>query len=174
MTPEALHACMPYASVANCAKFAQPITDAMVEFGIDTSRRMAYFLAQIAHESGSLQYVKELSSGSAYEGRKDLGNTQAGDGVLFKGRGLIQITGRNNYKLCGDALGLPLLSDPQSLEQTIPASRSAGWFWKSHNLNGSADDDDIRVNTRIINGGFNGLNERIKRLAEAKHGLGIA
>jgi putative chitinase len=76
---------------------------------------MRMFLAQIGHESGYLQYVQELASGKAYEGRADLGNTSPGDGVRYKGRGLIQITGKRNYALAGLALDLPLLEKPELL-----------------------------------------------------------
>ena len=93
------------------AAFLAPLNAAMVEFGITTLARQASFLAQVGHESGSLVYVRELASGKAYEGRAELGNTQAGDGVRFKGRGLLQVTGRANYAACGKTLGLDLLID---------------------------------------------------------------
>lgn len=141
--------------------FCAPLNAAMVEFGINTPARQAAFLAQVAHESGQLRYVRELASGSAYEGRRDLGNTISGDGPRFRGRGLIQVTGRANYKACGDALGLDLLDTPELLEQPANASRSAAWFWKTHGLNELADaGDQVRV-TRRINGGTNGLAERL-------------
>lgn len=173
MSPEELKRCMPYASAGNCQRFAQPITDTMSEFGIDTPMRQAYFLAQLAHESGSLRYVQEIASGGAYEGRKDLGNNEIGDGIMYKGRGLIQITGRNNYQRVAESLGIDCLNNPALLEEPVNAARSAGWFWATHNLNSSADANDIRANTRIINGGYNGLNDRMERLVEAKKGLGI-
>ena len=173
MTPQELKACMPYATGANCAKFAAPIENAMAEFGIDSPMRKAYFLAQLAHESGSLQYVREIASGGAYEGRHDLGNTEIGDGIKYKGRGLIQITGRNNYQRVADALGIDCVAKPELLEIAEYAARSAGWFWATHNLSASADANDIRTNTKIINGGYNGLQDRMERLADAKRGLGI-
>ena len=132
----------------------------MAEFEINTPARQAAFLAQIGHESGQLRYVRELASGAAYEGRKDLGNTQPGDGVRFKGRGLIQITGRANYLKCGEALGLDLIADPELLEQPINACRSAGWFWESRGLNALADAGDFLRITKRINGGTNGLADR--------------
>ena len=141
--------------------FLAPLNAAMVEFSIDTPLRRASFLAQVGHESGQLRYVRELASGAAYEGRADLGNVIAGDGVRFKGRGLLQVTGRANYAACGVALGLDLLAAPQLLEQTFFACRSAGWFWQSRGLNRLADADDQERVTRRINGGVNGLAERL-------------
>tara|TARA_R110000868_G_scaffold366867_1_gene629826 strand:- start:179 stop:673 length:495 start_codon:yes stop_codon:yes gene_type:complete len=164
---------MPYSATAHCRKYAQPITDAMVEFGIDTPMRQAFFLAQLAHESGSLRYVQEIASGMAYEGRKDLGNTQPGDGTKYKGRGLIQITGRTNYQRLAESLDIDCLIEPELLEQPDNAARSAGWFWATHGLNHSADNNDIRANTIVINGGVNGLKDRMERLIDAKKGLGI-
>jgi len=145
--------------------FLEPLNLAMEEFEINNILRQAAFLAQIAHESGELKYVKELASGEAYDtGRlaAKLGNTPDadGDGQKYKGRGLIQLTGRNNYRDCGIALGLDLLSEPELLEQPINACRSAGWFWKSHGLNELADVPDFIQITKIINGGFNGWEHR--------------
>ena len=151
---------MPLARTRAVA-FLDPLNAAMAEFSITTPARQASFLAQLAHESGQLVYVRELASGAAYEGRKDLGNVQPGDGVRFRGRGLIQVTGRSNYAACGKALGLDLLAQPALLEQAINACRSAGWFWQSRGLNALADAGDQVVVTRRINGGTNGLAERL-------------
>ena len=151
---------MPLAR-ARAAAFLDPLNSAMAEFGINTPARQASFLAQLAHESGQLVYVRELASGAAYEGRKDLGNVQAGDGARFRGRGLIQVTGRSNYAACGKALGLDLLAKPELLEQTVNACRSAGWFWQSRGLNALADTGDQVAVTRRVNGGTNGLAERL-------------
>lgn len=141
--------------------FLSPLNAAMAEFGIDTPLRQAAFLAQVGHESGQLRYVRELASGTAYEGRGDLGNVVAGDGMRFKGRGLLQVTGRANYAACGVALQLDLLARPELLEQTAAACRSAGWFWQSRGLNRLADAGDQERLTRRINGGVNGLAERL-------------
>lgn len=172
MTPEQLIQAMPYAgSRANA--FAQPLTDAMVEFGIDTPQRQAAFLAQIAHESGSLKYVKEIADGSAYEGRADLGNTSPGDGVKYKGRGLLQITGKSNYLACGIGLSLDLIAFPQLLEKPENACRSAAWFWQSRSLNQFADTDRFGSLTKRINGGFNGLDDRIQAWLRARKVFGL-
>jgi putative chitinase len=151
---------MPAAGT-RCVRFFEPINEAMREFDINTMARKRSFLAQIAHESGQLRYTQEIASGIRYEGRKDLGNTQPGDGVRFKGRGLIQITGRTNYTACMLALDIDCVEHPEMLEQPRDAARSAGWFWKSHGLNELADlGDQVKV-TKRINGGTNGLPERL-------------
>ena len=172
MTPEELLKAMPYAR-SRAQAFAQPLTAAMAEFGIDTSQRKAAFIAQIAHESGSLKYVREIADGSAYEGRADLGNSSPGDGAKFKGRGLIQVTGRRNFSDCAKALGLPLLERPELLETPENASRSAAWFWKTRKLNQLADEDRFGAITKIINGGYNGLDDRIKHWLRARKVFGL-
>ena len=143
-------------------RFLDPINKTLEEFEINTPQRIRMFLAQIGHESGQLRYRKELASGEAYEGRKDLGNTKPGDGVRYKGRGLIQITGRYNYGLASLALGLPLLEKPELLEEDLNACRSAGWFWYKSNLNALADMGKFETITRRINGGLNGYSDRYK------------
>ena len=153
------------------AAFLAPLNAAMVEFGITTLARQASFLAQVGHESGSLVYVRELASGKAYEGRAELGNTQAGDGVRFKGRGLLQVTGRANYAACGKTLGLDLLTTPDLLERTVNACRSAGWFWQTKGLNSLADAGDQVKVSRRVNGGTNGLAERVALFAVAQRVL---
>ncbi|OEZ50364.1 chitinase class I [Janthinobacterium sp. MP5059B] len=162
-----LLAIMPLARTRAVA-FLAPLNAAMVEFGITTPARQASFLSQVGHESGSLRYVRELASGEAYEGRVDLGNTKRGDGVRFRGRGLLQVTGRANYAACGKALGLDLLAQPELLEQTVNACRSAGWFWQTRGLNALADAGDQERVTRRINGGVNGLAERLALYREAR------
>ena len=160
LSAKQLLAIMPLAG-RRAGLFLAPLNAAMAQFGIDTPLRQASFLAQVAHESGQLLWLRELASGAAYEGRSDLGNVVAGDGVRFKGRGLLQITGRANYAACGLALGLDLLAAPQLLEQPGAACRSAGWFWQSRGLNRLADAGDQERITRRINGGINGLAERL-------------
>lgn len=158
---EPLRLIMPYATTKNVDRFAGPLAETMAAFGINTVKRQAAFLAQVAVESGSLAYVREIASGEAYEGRQDLGNIDPGDGVRFKGRGLLQITGRANYRECGRALGLPLEEQPELLEQPEYAAKSAGWFWLMRGLNPLADSGDIIKVSRRINGGTNGLAPRV-------------
>ena len=168
-----LREAMPYAKLDRIAAFVQPLNDACDEFEISTPARKAAFLSQIAHESGSLQYTLELASGDAYEGREDLGNRQPGDGRRFKGRGLIQVTGRANMAACGAALGLNLIEHPELLEVPVGASRSAGWFWKSRGLNRLADEDKFWSISKAINGGTNGLDDRIWHWLKARKVLGL-
>lgn len=167
ITIEQLKKIIPYAG-PRAGVFLGPLNDAMDEFGIDTPMRRAAFLAQIAHESGSLRYTKELASGAAYDtGRlaASLGNTPEadGDGQRYKGRGLIQITGRANYRDCSLALfgDERLLDHPEQLEDIKPACRSAAWFWKSRGLNALADSGSFKAITKAINGGLNGYNDRL-------------
>lgn len=152
MTPAELLAIMPVAG-HRADTYAQPLTNAMAEFGINTPARQAAFLAQVGEESGSLFYVKEIASGAAYEGREDLGNTEPGDGVRFKGRGPIEITGRANYQECGDALGLDLIAHPELLEEPANGCRASAWFCKKHDLNHWADVGDFDGYCDVINRG---------------------
>ncbi|MGP1382692.1 MAG: glycoside hydrolase family 19 protein [Thainema sp.] len=160
---------------ADVEKFISPINVTIAEFDINTPLRQAHFLAQIAHESGGFRFVEELASGDQYEGRLDLGNTQPGDGRRFKGRGLIQITGRSNYTACSLGLGLnnALINQPDLLERSDLAARSAGWYWNSRGINRFADRDDLNAVTRAINGGLTNIEDRALRLSRAKRLLGI-
>lgn len=175
ITREQLKKSMPHATEANIDKFLSPLNQAMFKYSITVNnKRIAAFLAQVAHESGSLRYTEELASGQAYEGRKDLGNVEDGDGVKFKGRGLIQITGRTNYRMVGNVLGFDFIKDPEKLEFPGAASMSAAWFWFSHKLNDLADIETIesfRKITRVINGGYNGWAERLKNWEICKEAL---
>lgn len=147
-------------------RYLPHINTKLSKYGIDTPVEKASFLAQVLHESGGFKWVKEIWGPTAaqkrYEGRKDLGNTQPGDGKKFLGRGLIQLTGRSNYErmsleLFGDKR---LLDTPELLEQPEYAVESACVYWKWRNLDRFDDDLIIREETRLINGGFNGLKDR--------------
>lgn len=154
--------------------FLDPLNDAMATYDISTPLRIAAFLAQIAHESGELRYVRELATGQEYEMRVSLGNVQEGDGIRFKGRGLLQITGRENYRKCSLELfdDFRLLITPEMLEEPQYAAASAGWFWSTHNLNNLADREDFKGITRAINGGYTHLAEREVYYTRAKEALG--
>ena len=171
VTLEELKAICPLTKLSVLEKFIEPLNEAMTEFEIDNVEREIAFLAQVAHESGGFHYTRELASGEAYEGRAGLGNTEPGDGVRYKGRGLIQITGRSNYRSCGDALGVDLVSEPSLLEQPEIAARSAAWFWEAHGLNTLADSGDFRAITRRINGGLNGYQDRLAYFNRAQTAL---
>lgn len=143
------------------------------EFGINTKLRMAHYLAQIAHESGELRYTKELASGKAYEGRKSLGNTQPGDGVRFKGRGLIQITGRANYSAYSNYCGFDVVMCPELLERPVGATKSSMWVFDTFGCNELADQDNLKAIRKRINGWYNGLAACEKYLKRAKQALEI-
>lgn len=181
------------------AMWQPALSDAMDEFEINTPLRSAHFLAQIGHESGGLKYTKEIWTNSpaqqSYEMASRLGNTEPGDGEKFMGRGPPQLTGRKNYRLCGEFLGVDLLSHPQLLERVDYGSRAACWFWKMGaglnlgraailalnkygmgagvNLNDIADRDDVETITLCINGGMNGFEQRCAILRRAFDVLGI-
>ena len=151
--------------------FVPLLNTAMVRYQIIGQKRIAAFIAQIGHESGQLKYVKEIWGPTAaqakYEGRKDLGNTVVGDGSKYRGRGLIQITGRANYMACGEGLGLDLIKQPELLEKPQHACMSAAWFWATRGLNTLADAGHFDKITRRINGGQNGAADRQALYARA-------
>jgi putative chitinase len=166
-----LHILMPLSSDDRANTFAAPLVTAMNAHQINSPLRQAHFLAQLGHESGSLRYTAELASGAAYEGRLDLGCVHPGDGPRFKGRGLIQITGRTNYTNYGNDRGQDYITGLNpTLLATDPdiAADCSGWFWATRNLNELADNDDLLAITRRINGGMNGLDDRARRLKLAK------
>ena len=144
------------------------INPALEHAAIDTPERMAASLAQLAHESGEYRYMEEIASGAAYEGSADLGNTQAGDGKRFKGRGPIQLTGRANYRLFGRALGIDFENNPEIVALPSIGLLAACHFWRMRGLNELADADDIIAITKRVNGGQNGLADRQAYLAKAK------
>lgn len=162
MTPDQLRQIMPNLSAAKASVYFPLLEAAMAEFEINNLARQSAFIAQLAHESGELRFWQELASGAAYEGRKDLGNTEKGDGKRYKGRGPIQITGRANYKKYGDILGLDLINDPELAANPEVGFRLAGAFWRENKLNVLADLENFKAITKRINGGYNGLTDRQK------------
>lgn len=162
--------------------YAEHLSAACARYGIDrTPQRLAAFLAQVGHESGSLRHAREVwgptPAQQRYEGRRDLGNSQPGDGALYRGRGLIQITGRANYRAAAErmrALGAPdFEADPSALESPRWAAWSAAEWWSAHGCNELADRGDFEALTRRINGGVNGLDDRRKRWERAQAALAI-
>jgi putative chitinase len=185
-------------------KWFEPLLETFDKYQINTPRRQACFIGQTMHESGSFKFTKENLNYSAkalmatwpsrfpdlaiamqferqpekiankvYSGR--MGNTEDGDGAKYIGRGLIQITGKENYTHCGQALGIDLVSNPQLLEEPRYAALSAGWFWNKKGLNALADDgtsNAFEVMTKRINGGLLGLDDRKSKIIEALKALG--
>ncbi len=175
ITAEQLKKILPHLTSANIEKYLPFLNLLLPQFGIDNKVRLAAFLAQVGHESGQLRYNKEIWGPTAaqkgYEGRKDLGNVIAGDGTKFKGRGLIQITGRANYSSFAQANGVDCVNNPALLEQPEYAVMTACWFWKSKKLNQFADSGDFKTLTKRINGGLNGYDDRLAIWERAKSTL---
>ena len=191
MTPEQLAACTGCPRVTLAASWLAPIEAAMAAYGIDTPLRQAAFLAQIGHESGGLQYAREIwgptPAQARYEGRADLGNTQPGDGKRFRGHGLIQVTGRFNHARMRDRLRAKFPerdvpdfeASPEALALPEWAALSAADFWDDHGLNKWADAGDFDGVSDIINrgrktakeGDANGYADRLARYNEAREVL---
>lgn len=181
-------------------KWYQPLIDTFKKYGISTTRRQAAFLGQCMHESNNFRILEEDLDYSAsglmrvwpsrfpdydtaekyahlpekiankvYAGK--MGNTEEGDGWKYHGRGVIQLTGKDNYLFCGSTLGLDLTSHPELLLEPIFATLSAGWFWNKKGLNTLADIGDLKSITQRINGGMNGYNERVIKTMAAQKAL---
>lgn len=171
---EKLSVVMPRALPAKIDLYFEPLVAGMKKYEITKPLRMAHFIAQIAHESGSFLYTEELADGSAYEGRADLGNTEPGDGRRYKGRGLIQLTGRANYAAYSRDTGVDYLTHPERVASDPFATVDvACWYWNKRQINRLADADDVKAVTKAINGGYNGLDDRMAYLARAKAVLGL-
>lgn len=173
ITPEELE------RIAKCPaerarRFAGPISTTMARYEINTILRASHFLGQILHESARLRYTTELwgptQAQLRYEWREDLGNV-AGDGFRFRGRGLIQLTGRANYAMYSQDTGIDFTVEPELVAQIPWCVDVAGWYWKTRNLNPLADRDDHRAITTRINGGLNGLDNRVMLTERAKQVL---
>jgi putative chitinase len=157
------------ASPSRASELALAANVHLPAFGImDSTNRLAHFMAQLVHESGCFRYMEEIASGAAYEGRKELGNVIPGDGKLFKGRGPIQLTGRANYKRFGQIAGIDFENHPEIVALPSIGLHVALLYWRDRNLNALADADDLVAITRKINGGINGLEDRKLQLAKAK------
>jgi len=201
ITEELMMACFPQAKYDDINFFDEALDVTCHEFEINTPQRMAAFLAQVAHESGNFRAIRENLNYSAdglrrifpryftnvdpnqyarqpekianrvYANRMGNGPEHSGDGWNYRGRGLIQLTGKSNYIQCGNALGVDLVSDPSYLETAEGAARSAGWYWHSRGLNAFADQGDILTITKRINGGTIGLEDRKKHYHHVLHVL---
>jgi putative chitinase len=177
-------------------KWFEPLQETFEKYQINTPKRQACFIGQCMHESGGFKLLKENLNYSAkalmatwpsrfpdmdmaekyerqpekiankvYSGR--MGNTEDGDGAKYIGRGLIQLTGKDNYKAFGEAIGEDLLANPELVEQPRYAALSAGWFWNKRGLNALADAMDITTLTVRINGGKIGIDDRIAKINKA-------
>jgi putative chitinase len=174
-------------------KWFEPLQETFEKYQINTPKRQACFIGQCMHESGGFKFLKENLNYSAkalmatwpsrfpdadtaekfarqpemiankvYSGR--MGNTEDGDGAKFIGRGLIQLTGKDNYMAFGEAIGEDLVSTPQLVEQPRYAALSAGWFWNKRGLNALADVMDVETMSKRINGGTIGMADRIAKI----------
>lgn len=168
----------PDANRALVNRLIPPLNRYTMEAGISTPLRLAHFLAQVAHESAHFRTLTEYwgptPAQKRYEGNKDLGNTEKGDGRRYMGRGLIQLTGRANYRAMGSKLGLDLVADPELAATPEVAVRTAVEFWRWRGLNAIADKDNLKLITKRINGGSNGLTERGEYLKRAKAAIAAA
>ncbi len=171
-------ATLPGANPANAAAWLPYINNAMNSAGIDTPRRAAAFLAELGEETAGFDTLTEYGSGKDYNDRKDLGNTQAGDGPKYKGRGGLQLTGRNNYAKASKALGVDFVDQPSLVADPRYAFTTAAWYWTSRNLNAAADKADPQNAasfdkiSQIINGGTHGQDVRRNnyvRICQALH-----
>lgn len=169
-----LLAVCPHGASAVLDGFAAALPSCIAEAELTDDKRLAAFIGQCAEESAGFATLVEYASGKAYEGRRDLGNIEPGDGARYKGRGLIQLTGRENYREAGLALGLSLEAHPEQAAVFPAAAQVAGWFWKTRALNGLADGWNIAAITRKINGGENGLAARVLYSAKAARALALA
>ena len=182
-------------------KWLEPLNAVFAKYDISTPVRQAFFVGQCVHESGNFKVVEEnlnykpetlmkvwpsrfpdmetankyahnpqMLANKVYAGR--LGNSQENDGYNFRGRGVIQLTGRENYDRCGKAIGVDLISQPQLLVEPNYAAMSAGWFWNKAGLNALADAQDTETMTKRINGGLVGLDDRKAKIGKALSVLG--
>lgn len=180
ISAQQLKSISPGTPLSVCEKFIPFINQYCPQYKIDTPIELASFLSQVLHESGGLKWMREIwgptKAQRGYEGRKDLGNIIIGDGKRYIGRGLIQTTGRNNYgRMSKDMFGdNRLLTTPEILEQPQYAVWSACIYWKWRNLDAVDDDNSIDKETKAVNGGYNGLDDRIIYFQRAKKVFGIA
>lgn len=179
ITAEQLKLISPGTPLERCQQFVPHLNKYCPLYAIDTPIELATFLSQILHESGGLKWVREIwgptAAQSRYEGRKDLGNVEKGDGKKFMGRGLIQLTGRHNYRLMSREMfgDDRLITNPEILASPEYATLSACIYWKWKKLDRFDDDKDISKETRLVNGGFNGFEDRKKYFDRAVMVLGV-
>lgn len=203
ITKPILNACVPNAPADIIERYVQPLNDAMGKYDISTPLRQAHFIAQLAHESGDFKHTSENLNYSArglqaifpryFKTLADaqriafkpeeianlvygyrMGNALPGDGWKYRGRGLIGITGKQNYSDLAKDTGIDFINHPELLEGPVYAALCAGWYWNKYKINAMADADDLVAVTRRINGGTIGLESRKEYLALAKKAFQIA
>lgn len=163
------------------APVSKSVTDGLVQYlpeylekyGLNTELEVEHFLAQAAHESDHFRTLQEYASGSAYEGRKDLGNVYPGDGRRYKGRGIFQLTGRANYGQMSKILGIDLVNNPGLASTPEISVQTALEYWKTRKLSKWAKEDNVEKVTKLINGGYNGLKQRRIHLQKAKRAISL-
>jgi putative chitinase len=181
LTVEQFRAACPRLTEEKAVAYLPLMMAACAEFGITTPLRLASWLAQAGHESGSFRYLKEIWGPTAAQLKYEppsgvatsLGNLEPGDGYKFRGRGPIQVTGRHNYEKASKALGMNLITHPELAAEPESAFRISAWWWKEHGCNEIADTGNVRALTRRINGGTNGLRDREQRFDLACQVLGV-
>ena len=160
ITEQIVFTIAPQANRQIVAGLVPAFNQILPQYGINTLLRLDHFFGQAAEESAGFRTLVEYASGNEYEGREDLGNTEDGDGARFKGRGIFQLTGRANYTSMSKILGVDLVGNPDLAATPEISVKVACEYWKSHNLNTLADNDDLEGITRRINGGTNGIKDR--------------
>lgn len=168
ITKEMLRKLAPTAKEDIISHLAQHLDEQLAKYDIGSYLRVCHFLAQAAHESAGFRTLEEFASGAAYEGRDDLGNVRPGDGKRYKGRGIFQLTGRANYRVMGQKLGVDLENRPELASDPMISIKTACEYWNSRKLSIYADLDDVRTVTKKINGGYNGFEDRKLYLQRVK------
>lgn len=171
VTRERLLRLAPSANATIIAGIAAHFDELAADHDVTTPRRICHFLAQAAHETDGFRTLEEYGGPAyfaRYEGRRDLGNTEAGDGIRYHGRGIFQLTGRANYRRFGQLLGIDLEGKPERAKEPATSLRVAFAYWRERAINAAADADEIERVTKLINGGRNGLAERSRYLEKAK------
>lgn len=202
ITKEQLRRAIPDAKESSIEKYYEPLLAAMEHYSINTKNRIAAFLANLAHESAAFNTIEENLNYSAqrlmavwpkhfrgrntalyhhqpqkianvvYANRMGNGDKSSGDGWRYRGRGLIQLTGKNNYQMFSKAIDADIVNNPDWIFTPEGATISAGWFWNSRKLNQLADAGDLKEITRKINGGYHGHAERVRRYNHIRKVLG--
>lgn len=206
LTLEQLQAILNTSDSEKAERYLAGLNECFDRYQINTSLRIAHFMAQVCHESGNFKFTSENLNYSAkalrgvfgkyfpsddmadeyarqpekianrvYASRMGNGDEQSGEGWAYRGRGLIQLTGKDNYQNFSESCDVDVIANPDLVAQDPALCVSAAaWFWDSRSLNRYADDDDIKTVTKRINGGYNGLEDRQEKLDNAKNVLGIA